>query len=110
MHLYSYPWASEVFEQFRNSCPRATDFFLDFHHITREPIIQRLRRNSPTWQKIKRGVKRLERWLNMHTFDDYGHCPTQVLSSLWDILNEILDYDSNTFPRPLTNLAGSLFL
>jgi hypothetical protein len=79
---YPWPWASTVFEAFRNRYTRATDFFQIIFGTHTYDLVKLLMENQVEWERFKKIVKDLEVFIRvrqMRTIEDF----TKHLLSFW---------------------------
>lgn len=59
--IYDWEWSVGVFQRFRDTTPRATDYFLTYMHITEKRVIFRISCNDKRWRLFKTCVKTVEK-------------------------------------------------
>lgn len=93
---YSYKWAESIYNAFILSYGRATTIFKEMHGKTDYQLIHYVASDQQRWEKFKLITKRIQKWLNSHTFTENEKIPKLLLSSLYYALHmEFEFYDEN---------------
>lgn len=93
---YSFQWAEAVYYGFYHTYVRATDIFKQMHRVSDYRLTHILATDQPRWEKFKKVVKRIDKWLKAHTFEDNEPLTTQMLRCLYVILaREFFFYDES---------------